>query len=141
MTSEEQQPSKRDHIDDLFTRLEDLQANASVDAVFGQPVTMGEKVVIPIARVTYGFGLGFGEGADQEAGESDAGAGAGGGGGAGMGARPLGVVEITPEHTRIEPYVNEQAVTLAGILLGAWSIFWISAAVIRIMSGRRNACC
>jgi len=135
MTSEEQQPPKRDHIDDLFTRLEDLQANASVDAVFGQPVTMGEKVVIPIARVTYGFGLGFGEGADQEAGESD------GGAGAGMRARPLGVIEITPERTRIEPYVNEQAVTLAGILLGAWSIFWISAAVIRIMSGRRNACC
>jgi uncharacterized spore protein YtfJ len=135
MTSEEQQPPKRDHIDDLFTRLEDLQANASVDAVFGQPVTMGEKVVIPIARVTYGFGLGFGEGADLEAGESD------GGAGAGMRARPLGVIEITPERTRIEPYVNEQAVTLAGILLGAWSIFWISAAVIRIMSGRRNACC
>ena len=139
MTFEGQQPAKRDHIDDLFTRLQDLQADASVDAVFGQPVTAGEKVIIPIARVMYGFGLGFGEGADQEAGESDGGAGAGGGGG--MGARPLGVIEITPERTRIEPYVNEQAVTLAGILFGAWSIFWISAAVIRIMSGRRNACC
>jgi uncharacterized spore protein YtfJ len=139
MTFEEQQPLKTDHIDDLFARLKDLQADASVDAVFGQPVTVGEKVVIPIARVMYGFGLGFGESADQEAGESDGGAGAGGGGG--MGARPLGVVEITPDCTRIEPYVNEQAVTLAGILFGAWTIFWISAAVIRIMSGRRNVCC
>ena len=139
MTFEGQQPAKRDHIDDLFTRLQDLQADASVDAVFGQPVTAGEKVIIPIARVMYGFGMGFGESADQEAGESDGGAGVGGGGG--MGARPLGVVEITPEHTRIEPYVNEQAVALAGVLLGAWTIFWISAAVIRIMSSQRNACC
>ena len=32
---------------------------------------------------------------------------------AGMSARPLGVVEITPERTRVEPIVNEQALTLA----------------------------
>jgi uncharacterized spore protein YtfJ len=136
MTFEERQPLKRDHIDDLFTRLKDLQADASADAVFGQPVTVGEKVIIPIARVMYGFGLGLGESNDQEAGESDGGAGAGGGGG--MGARPLGVVEVTPEHTRIEPYVNEQAVTLAGILLGAWTIFWVAAAVINILGGRKR---
>lgn len=139
MTPEEQKPVKKDHIDELFVRLEDMQAQASVDAVFGQPVTLGEKVVIPMASVAYGFGLGFGESADQAAGESDGGT--AGGGGAGMGARPLGVIEITPEHTRIEPYVNEQAVTLAGILFGAWSFFWVAAAVIRIMGSRRRACC
>jgi uncharacterized spore protein YtfJ len=139
MTPEEQKPVKKDHIDELFVRLKDLQAQASVDAVFGQPVTMGEKVVIPMASVAYGFGLRFGEGADRAAGESDGGA--AGGEGAGLGARPLGVIEVTPEHTRIEPYVNEQAVTLAGILFGAWSVFWVAAAVIRIMGGQRRACC
>jgi uncharacterized spore protein YtfJ len=139
MTPEEQKPVKKDHIDELFVRLEDMQAQASVDAVYGQPVTVGEKVVIPMASVAYGFGLGFGEGTDQAAGES--GGCAGGGEGGGMGARPLGVIEITPEHTRVEPYVNEQAVTLAGMVLGAWSIFWVAAAVIRIMGGRRMACC
>jgi uncharacterized spore protein YtfJ len=138
MTPEEQKPVKKDHIDELFVRLEDMQAQASVDAVYGQPVTVGEKVVIPMASVAYGFGLGFGEGTDPAAGESG---GAGGGEGGGMGARPLGVIEITPEHTRVEPYVNEQAVTLAGMVLGAWSIFWVTAAVIRIMGGRRMACC
>jgi uncharacterized spore protein YtfJ len=139
MMSEEQKPVKRDHIDELFVRLEEMQARASVGAVFGQPVTLGEKVVIPLASVAYGFGLGFGEGADQAAGASDSGT--AGGGGGGMTARPLGVIEITPEHTRVEPYVNEQAVTLAGILFGAWSVFWVAAAVIRIMGGRRTACC
>src|SRR5512136_1918017 len=138
MTPEEQKPMKKDHIDELFVRLEDMQAKASVDAVFGQPVTAGDKVVIPIASVSYGFGMGFGEATGQEAQDSN---GVGGGEGGGMSARPLGVVEITPERTRVEPIVNEQAVALAGMLLGAWSIFWVSVAVIRIMGGRRTACC
>jgi uncharacterized spore protein YtfJ len=137
LTNEEQNKMKKDHIDELFVRLEDMQANANVDAVFGQPVTAGDKVVIPIASVSYGFGMGFGEATGQEVEESNGGA--GGGEGAGMSARPLGVVEITPERTRVEPIVNEQALTLAGMLLGAWSIFWVSAAMIRIMSGRRKA--
>jgi len=138
VTPEEQKPMKKDHIDELFVRLEDMQTNASVDAVFGQPVTVGEKVVIPIASVSYGFGMGFGEATGQEAQESNGGV--GGGEGGGMSARPVGVVEITPERTRVEPVVNEQAVALAGMLLGAWSIFWISAAVIRILGGRCKAC-
>ncbi len=137
MTSEEQNPMKKDHIDELFVRLEDMQANAGVDAVFGQPVTVGDKVIIPIASVSYGFGMGFGEATSQEVEESNGGV--GGGEGAGMSARPLGVVEITPERIHIEPIVNEQALTLAGMLLGAWSIFWVSAAMIRIMSGRHKA--
>ena len=137
LTNEEQNTMKKDHIDELFVRLEDMQANANVDAVFGQPVTVGDKVVIPIASVSCAFGMGFGEATGQEVEESNGGA--GGGEGAGMSARPLGVVEITPERTRVEPIVNEQALTLAGMLLGAWSIFWVSAAMIRIMSGRRKA--
>ena len=139
MTPEEQKLIKQDHIDELFVRLEDMQAKASVDAAFGRPVITGDKVVIPIASVSYGFGMGFGEATGQEVQESNGGV--GGGEGGGMSARPLGVVEITPERTRVEPIVNEQAVTLAGMLLGAWSIFWVSAAVIRILGGRCKACC
>ncbi len=135
MTPEEQESIKKDHIDELFVRLENMQAHASVNAVFGQPVTVGDKVVIPIASVSYGFGIGFGEATGPEVEESSGGV--GGGEGGGMGARPLGVVEITPDRTRVEPIVNEQVVTLAGMLLGAWSIFWAAAAVIRILSGRR----
>lgn len=60
MTPEEESVRK-DHIDELFTRLDELQKSANVNAVFGQPVQVGEKTVIPIASVAYGFGLGFGE--------------------------------------------------------------------------------
>lgn len=123
MTPEKSQ----DHIDQLFTQLEELQKSASVNAVFGPPTTMGQKIVIPIASVTYGFGLGFGEESEEKT--SDAGA----GGGAGAMTKPVGLAEITPERTRIEPIVDEQTVALAGIALAAWSVFWIARAVIKIL--------
>jgi len=62
-----------------------------------------------------------------------AGVGTGGGWGGGVSAKPLGLVEITPERTRIEPVVNEQTLALAGMALAAWSVFWISRTVLKIL--------
>ena len=129
----EEKPVRKDHIDELFTRLDELQKSANVDAVFGQPVRVEEKTVIPIASVRYGFGLGFGE---QD--ESPSEANSGGGGAAGAIAKPLGLAEITPESTRVETVVDEQRVIRAGMLLGAWSIFWITNALIRIFGRSRR---
>ncbi len=135
MTLEEEKPVRKDHIDELFTRLDELQKSANVNAVFGQPVQAGEKTVIPIASVSYGFGLGFGEQEDQD-GEVNL----GGGGGAGAVAKPLGLVEITPECTRVESIVDEQRVVRGGMLLVAWSIFWVANALVRILGrSRRDA--
>ena len=127
---EERVHEERDHIGEMFARMERLQADATVDAVFGQPVETGDKMVIPIARVSYGFGFGFGEGVNQEAEEKNLGT--GGGGGGGVSASPLGLVEITPEQTRVEPIINEQTMGLAGIAFAAWTVFWTARAVIRI---------
>jgi uncharacterized spore protein YtfJ len=136
MTPEEKSVRK-DHIDELFTRLDELQKSANVNAVFGRPVQVGEKTVIPIASVAYGFGLGFGEQEEQPS-ETNV----GGGGGAGAIAKPLGLVEITPESTRVESVVDEQRVVRAGMLLVAWSIFWVANALVRILGRPRNcACC
>ncbi len=134
MTSEAEQPGRKDHIDELFTRLDELQKSANVNAVFGQPVQKGEKTVIPIATVRYGFGLGFGE---QE--ESPSEVNSGGGGAAGAIAKPLGLAEITPESTRVEGIVDEQMVLRGGMLLGAWSIFWVARALIRILGRPRRS--
>ena len=135
MTLEEEKSVRKDHIDELFARLDELQKSANVNAVFGQPVQVGEKTVIPIASVRYGFGLGFGE-QEEPANEASV----GGGGGAGAIAKPLGLAEITPESTRVETVVDEQRVIRAGMLFGAWSVFWIANALIRILDrSRRDA--
>ena len=137
--SEQPQVEERDHIAEMFARMEQLQADATVDAVFGQPVETGGKLVIPIARVSYGFGFGFGEGVTPEAEEKTIGT--GGGGGGGVSASPLGLVEITPEQTRVEPFINEQTMGLAGIAFAAWTVFWTARAVIRIFGSGSKGCC
>ena len=137
MTIEEDKPVRKDHIDELFTRLDELQKSANVNAVFGQPVRVEEKTVIPIASVRYGFGLGFGEQEDPSSEANSA-----GGGAAGAIAKPLGLAEITPESTRVEGIVDEQKVIWAGMVLAAWSIFWFASALIRILGrSRRGECC
>lgn len=65
--------------------------SASVKNVYGDPVTVGAKTVIPVAEVRYGFGAGGGARKDDA---SD-----GGGGGGGVMMKPAGALEITPEGT------------------------------------------
>jgi uncharacterized spore protein YtfJ len=75
--------------------VEHLRATADAETVYGEPVTQGDRTVVPVARVGYRFGAGFGGG---EGGED--GSGFGGGGGGTVDARPAGALEVTPEGTR-----------------------------------------
>jgi uncharacterized spore protein YtfJ len=81
---------------------EKVSGKATVNTVFGEPVSVGEKKVITVARVAYGFGGGAGGGGNKQSETSKlpALAGEGGGGGGGIAAMPVGVVEITPQYTR-----------------------------------------
>jgi uncharacterized spore protein YtfJ len=74
------------------TTLDKFLTAASVEAVYGPPLSQGENVVIPAAEVlsVVGFGLGAGGGqgsADAE--NTGSGGGAGGGGGGRVLARPV----------------------------------------------------
>lgn len=81
----------------LDTLAQRLGSSAHVKNVYGEPVTVGDKTIIPIARVGYGFGGGGGTEPPQAAGQPVR---EGGGAGGGAGARPIGVLEITPGGTR-----------------------------------------
>lgn len=101
--------------------VEDLGEHASVQSVYGDPIEVGDKMIVPVARVGYGFGGGFGRGDD--AGES--GSGEGGGGGGGVSAKPVGVVEVDRDETRFVSFGDRRRAGLAvlvgfvlGLLLG-----------------------
>jgi Sporulation protein YtfJ (Spore_YtfJ) len=66
--------------------------------VYGKPVRVGERAVVPVAsmRVSGGFGFGSGTGPDEEGGD-------GGGGGGTLRARPAGFIEVGPEGARYQP--------------------------------------
>ena len=59
--------------------VEELKQIARTESIVGEPITIGNKTLVPIVRITVGFGAGGGEGSDDK---SRSGFGGGGGGGA-----------------------------------------------------------
>ncbi len=72
---------------------ESLSTRAQVKSVFGEPIIAGDKTIIPVAKIAYGFGGGTGSGGL----EIKTARGEGGGGGGGVGAFPIGVFEVGPK--------------------------------------------
>ena len=85
-----------------------VSADASVSRVYGEPVTAGDRTIIPVASVGYGFGGGGGSGKDEEEGS---------GGGGGIGASPAGALEITSDGTRFIEFGAARKTT-AALLIG-----------------------
>jgi len=122
-------------IQTLLDSFADMRKKANVNAVFGKPVTAEGRTVIPVAEIGYGFAMGFGQGpaAEEETAEETAEeTGGGGGAGGGVKARPLAIVEVTPEGTWVKPIVDEQKVTLAGAMLAGWTVFCLARALVKI---------
>jgi uncharacterized spore protein YtfJ len=104
-----------------------LGQTATVKNVYGEPVVVGEKTIIPVAQIVYGFGGGYGYGRKPKkfsnpenvsagnGNEKKGGEGLGGGGG--LVARPKGVYEISKQGTRFIPANNTRQL-IAALLLG-----------------------
>ena len=124
-----------EEMEKLLERFEDFTGAASVEAVFGEPEVIGERTIIPIARVSYGLGFGFGRGEGPAAAEGEPGekgAGGGGGGGGGVSAMPMAVLEVTPQGTRVVPILDITRIVTAGLLMVAWNVFFISKTLRKI---------
>ena len=102
-------------IDGFVERMaERVGGQASVRAVFGEPIERDGITVVPVAKVRFGFGGGAGRGPvavgpgieGQDAGisaESPGMSGAGTGGGGGATAEPIGYLEIGPDGATFQP--------------------------------------
>ena len=96
---------------------ESILSQASVKAIYGEPIAAHGKTVIPVARIMYGYGAGAGTGG---VGDTSA-RGEGGGGGGGVRAIPVGVIEVSDQQTRFVPITDRKRLAgavLAGIGLG-----------------------
>jgi uncharacterized spore protein YtfJ len=85
----------------LRTIAESFQSSATVKNVYGEPISRGDRTVIPVARIAYAFG---GGGGGREG--NQAAPGGGGGGGGRMSAVPAGAIEITSTGTRFVPLLD-----------------------------------
>jgi len=94
---------------------ERLGASASVKSVYGEPVTVGDRTVVPVAKVYYSFGAGGGSRRQEQEGSG------GGGGGMAVGW-PSGALEVTPAGTRFIGMHDARVLGVAmaaGFVLGA----------------------
>lgn len=96
---------------DAYERLEallrQLRRNVGVEAVYGTPIQVGNRTIIPIAKVGYGFGgIGGTDGSRV---------------GGGAGAGPVGALEVSPDGTRFVRFSDSRRTLSAlgvGIALG-----------------------
>jgi uncharacterized spore protein YtfJ len=107
--------------------VEKLFSVARPEAVYGEPVTVGEHTVITASEVNVGMGFGFGLGGGPggggrrrrvsedkpQEGEGEAGMGGGGGGGGASAGRPVAVISVGPEGVQVEPVVDPTKIALA----------------------------
>ncbi len=82
----------------LGKAVEELERILSSKTVVGDPITIGDKTLIPLVSVGFGFGAGGGTGAPP--GQPQ---GSGGGTGGGGGIKPVAVLVIDPQGVRMEP--------------------------------------
>ena len=91
----------------------DRLMSVSADRVFGEPVRIGDRVVIPAASIEFSGGFGFG---------GDGNSNGGGGGGGHQAGRPVAIIEAGPDGVRVKPVIDFTRVglTLAAAALTVW---------------------
>jgi uncharacterized spore protein YtfJ len=114
----------------MFAALEGLRETSSAEAVFGEPVEVEDRLLVPVAAVARGFGMAFSaeivDDAEDVEVSSDEGNGSAGGG---SGSWPVAVLEISERETVVRPIIDETKTTLAAIALVAWVVFWVGATI------------
>jgi len=104
-------------LDVLQSLKESILSQASVKAIYGEPISAHGRTVVPVAKIMYGYGAGAGTGG---VGDTSA-RGEGGGGGGGVRAIPVGVIEISEQQTSFVPITSRKKLAgavVAGIGLG-----------------------
>ena len=85
--------------------------------VYGEPITAGDRTIVPAVQVRYAFGGGAGKSNRGDRGEDSH----GGGGGGRASLHPCGAIEIGPSGTRYISFDNGQRLGAAlalGFALG-----------------------
>jgi uncharacterized spore protein YtfJ len=78
--------------------MSELKHIATTETIIGEPVKLGDRMMVPVSKVTVGFGVGGGEGQAPEKG-----GGFGGGGGGGVRVEPVGFIVMDTDKISFLP--------------------------------------
>ncbi len=90
-------------VDMLSAIVGEIKTIAKSETIIGEPVTLGDKTVVPIVKITAGFGAGGGEGT-----EGDKRSGFGGGGGGGVSIEPAAFLIIDGDKVSLLPAKSQK---------------------------------
>jgi len=90
-------------VDMLSAIVGEIKSIAKSETVIGQPVTLGDKTVVPVVKISAGFGAGGGEGA-----EGEKRSGFGGGGGGGVSIEPAAFLVIDGDKVSLLPAKSQK---------------------------------
>ncbi len=100
----------RDQARELLERLINI---ARPEAVYSEPLQIGEHKVMTASEVMVGLGMGYGGGQGPVEEGEEMGIGVGGGGGGHSKARPVAIIDIGPEGVKIEPVIDPTKIVMA----------------------------
>ncbi|GIH94659.1 spore germination protein GerW family protein [Planobispora siamensis] len=116
---------------DIMDVIDQAKDNATVNRVFGEPITREGVTVVPVAKIASGGGGGRGK---QEGGQHP---GEGSGGGYGLSATPAGVFVIKDGEVRWQPAVDVNRIVLGGQIVGV-VLLLTARAIVRMATRRRR---
>jgi uncharacterized spore protein YtfJ len=93
------------HLQELF---QSLVGQANAKSIYGEPILAGGKTIVPVAAIRYGFGGGSGRKGERNE--------EGFGGGGGFVGKPVGVIEITDDHTRFIPIHRHRSIAYSAAI-------------------------
>ncbi|HEY8491756.1 MAG TPA: spore germination protein GerW family protein [Dehalococcoidia bacterium] len=134
-TEQQRTEAEQRALDELSKRigtLSDVPERATVRTVFGEPIRIGERTIIPVAQVSYMVGFGMGRGTGPGAGGGPASSGGGGGGGTRVQAKPLALCEVSPDGVRMIPVMDQTRIAVWGIVSGM-VMLWLITRLIRAL--------
>ncbi len=81
----------------------EIKTIAKSETIIGEPVTLGDKTVVPLVKISAGFGAGGGEGTDDQKRS-----GFGGGGGGGVMIEPAAFLVIDGDKVSLLPAKSQK---------------------------------
>lgn len=109
MTENEPAPTEPTRAENLVASLsERLAITANAQSVYGEPIHVGNRTLIPVAKIGYCLG-------GTSGGRNGAKIGGGSGGGVG-GGKPVGYIEITDQGTRYVPLSAAKKVIASAVV-------------------------
>ncbi len=122
-------------MDRVHTTVMTTLETAHVRRVFGEPIQVGDNLIIPAAEILAAYGYGFGGGYGEEGkAEVNRGGGGGGGGGGRTFSRPVAVIVASSEGVRVEPVIDRTKIALATLTAAGF----MAGMLVRMMRQTKN---